>query len=113
MRAGSPILRCLLLLTRCASSLRNFNQNGPALHEELKATFLTRDRDEWVEKLEAAGVLVAPVQAPEEVVVDPQVAAALVDVPGTEGGRTLPSPVDFSEVIKAPLVANLLPDAAL
>ena len=85
---------------------------GPALHEELKATFMTRDRDEWVEKLEAAGVLVAPVQAPEEVVVDPQVAAALVDVPGTEGGRTLPSPVDFSEVI-TPHVANLLPDAAL
>lgn len=79
---------------------RRADVNGPVLHVELEAALMSRSRDEWVQILQDADVVCAPFQRPEEVVRDPQVQPAIVEIPAgayhNHPIATLPSPIDFS-----------------
>jgi len=78
-------------------SLRRADVNGPALHVELEAMVAQKPRDYWIQELQRCDVVCAPFQSPEEVVLDPQVTPALVEVPGyAVPVRTMPGPVDVS-----------------
>jgi crotonobetainyl-CoA:carnitine CoA-transferase CaiB-like acyl-CoA transferase len=72
----------------------------------LDEIFARRPLAEWGEILDRAGMWWAPVQTTEEVVADPQAAAAgaFVDVPLPDGSsaRMVASPVDFSDTRWAP-----------
>jgi len=72
----------------------------------LDEIFARRPLAEWGEVLDRAGMWWAPVQTTEEVVADPQAAAAgaFVDVPLPDGStaRMVASPVDFSDTRWAP-----------
>jgi crotonobetainyl-CoA:carnitine CoA-transferase CaiB-like acyl-CoA transferase len=76
-------------------------KNCAALVEILDAVFTTRPLAEWAPIFDRENVWWAPVQTTEELVADPQAAAAgaFVDVPEADGGRTrmVASPVDFSD----------------
>lgn len=92
------------------AALRREGANGEELFQAIQAAFKTKTQDEWAEAFQAADLVGARVQSPEEVVKDPQIVAALVDVPASpptndDGSardyahgvvRTVPSPVDFS-----------------
>jgi len=75
-------------------------QHGAELMRALDAIFATRTRDEWGRRFDDAGMWWAPVQTPEEVVVDPQAeaAGAFVEVPLPDGGsaRMIATPVEFT-----------------
>jgi crotonobetainyl-CoA:carnitine CoA-transferase CaiB-like acyl-CoA transferase len=81
-------------------------QNAAALVAELDAIFATHTREEWGRIFAAEEELWwAPVQSVEEVLADPQVAAAggLVEVPDAGSTTTFPAtPVDFSATPWAP-----------
>jgi crotonobetainyl-CoA:carnitine CoA-transferase CaiB-like acyl-CoA transferase len=83
------------------ATIRARRQHGGALVAELDRIFATRPLDEWGAILDDAGMWWAPVQTTEEVVRDPQAAAAgaFVDVPMPDGtsARMVATPVDFSE----------------
>jgi crotonobetainyl-CoA:carnitine CoA-transferase CaiB-like acyl-CoA transferase len=72
----------------------------------LDEIFATRSRDEWGAIFDAEGEMWwAPVQNLEEVLADPQVAAAggLLEVPDGEGTMLLPAtPADFEGTPSAP-----------
>ncbi len=72
-----------------------------AINAALARILGTRQRDDWLAELSAAGVPVAPVNSMEEAVSDPQVLARamIVDVAHPLGGsyRTLGNPVRLSE----------------
>jgi crotonobetainyl-CoA:carnitine CoA-transferase CaiB-like acyl-CoA transferase len=73
---------------------------------ELDRTFATRSLAAWAERFDREGVWWAPVQSLDELVQDPQAAAAgaFVDVPTREGGvqRAVASPVGFAGAAGAP-----------
>jgi crotonobetainyl-CoA:carnitine CoA-transferase CaiB-like acyl-CoA transferase len=73
---------------------------------ELDAAFATRPLAAWAERFDREGVWWAPVQSLDEVVRDPQAAAAgtFVDVPTRDGGseRAVASPVEFVGAPTAP-----------
>lgn len=76
-------------------------ENAAALIAILDQEFAKRPLAEWVERFDKADVWWAPVQAPEEVVRDPQAIAcgAFVDMPGPGGKgvvRSVAGPVRFS-----------------
>jgi crotonobetainyl-CoA:carnitine CoA-transferase CaiB-like acyl-CoA transferase len=75
--------------------------NCPELVALLDAVFATRALADWGAALDRAGMWWAPVQTTQDLVNDPQAAAAgvFVDVPVAEGGtaRMVASPVDFSD----------------
>lgn len=91
-------------------ALRREGANGEELYGIIQSAFRERTLDEWVAAFEAADLVGAKVQSPEEVVKDPQMVAALVDVPPSptlndDGStrsyshgtvRTVPSPIDFT-----------------
>jgi len=83
--------------------------NAGALIAMLDEIFATKTRDEWGAIFDAEEDLWwAPVQNLEEVLVDPQVAAAggLIEVPDGEGTTLLPAtPVDFEGMPAAPRCA--------
>jgi crotonobetainyl-CoA:carnitine CoA-transferase CaiB-like acyl-CoA transferase len=76
-------------------------QNLPALVEILAERFKQRNTEEWLTRLEAAGVPASPVLSIGEMLADPQVIARemVVEVEHSRLGptRTLGSPVKFSE----------------
>ena len=82
------------------------SQNAEVLIAELDAIFATRTRAEWGEVFDAEEDLWwAPVQSVDEVLADPQVAAAggLVEVPDDGGTTLLPAtPCDFDGTPWAP-----------
>ena len=88
------------------ATLRARRENCAELVALLDAIFATRPLAAWGPILDRAGMWWAPVQTTEEVVADPQAAAAgaFVDVPLPEGGsaRMVASPVDFSDTPWAP-----------
>ena len=73
---------------------------------ELDAAFVTRPLAEWAERFDREGVWWQPVQSLDEVVQDPQAAAAgvFVDAPTRDGGmqRAVASPVEFVGAPTAP-----------
>lgn len=74
--------------------------------------FAGAERRRWAEVLDAHGVWWAPVQGPEDLPEDPQVAAsgAFVDVPTPEGPAAMvASPIDFSDTTWS--VARRAPEA--
>ncbi len=80
------------------SDARERGRNCRELIAVLDGIFATRTRQEWGRLLDAEDVWWAPVQSPEEVLADPQVAAsgAFVEVPEEEATATMvSSPVDF------------------
>jgi crotonobetainyl-CoA:carnitine CoA-transferase CaiB-like acyl-CoA transferase len=93
-----------------SAALRREGANSEELFQAIQAAFKTKTQDEWAEAFQVADLVDARVQSPEEVVKDPQIVAALVDVPASpptndDGSardyahgvvRTVPSPVDFS-----------------
>jgi crotonobetainyl-CoA:carnitine CoA-transferase CaiB-like acyl-CoA transferase len=92
------------------ATMRARRENVRELVPLLDAIFATKTRDEWGAAFDAAGMWWAPVQTVNEVVDDPQAAAAgaWVDVPVAEGGtaRMVASPVDFSDTRWAPAGAS-------
>ncbi len=78
---------------------RERRRNCRDLIAELDAAFATRSRADWAERFDREGVWWAPVQSLDEVVRDPQAAAAgaFVDAPTPDGGtqREVASPVEF------------------
>lgn len=75
--------------------------NNAELTDLMVQTFAARPLVEWREALDRHGVWWAPVQSTDEVVADPQAAAAgaWVEVPDAAGGaptRGVATPVDFS-----------------
>jgi crotonobetainyl-CoA:carnitine CoA-transferase CaiB-like acyl-CoA transferase len=86
-------------------------KNCRHLIAELDAAFATETRDEWGRRLDRHDVWWAPVQTPDEVIVDPQFLAGggLVDVPDGDGTATMvATPVDFAGTPWAP--AGMSPD---
>lgn len=87
-------------------TMRARREHVEELIDLLDAIFTTRSLAEWIPIFDAAGLWWAPVQSANEVVDDPQAAAAgaWVDVPVAEGGtaRMVATPVDFSETTWAP-----------
>jgi len=87
-------------------SMRARRENVGALIDLLDEIFATRSLAEWMPIFDAAGLWWAPVQSANEVIDDPQAAAAgaWVDVPVAEGGtaRMVATPVDFSDTSWAP-----------
>jgi crotonobetainyl-CoA:carnitine CoA-transferase CaiB-like acyl-CoA transferase len=81
-------------------------QHCAELVELLDAVFTTRPLAEWARVFDREGVWWAPVQTTEELVADPQAAAAgvFVDVPldGDASARMIATPVDFSDTRWAP-----------
>jgi crotonobetainyl-CoA:carnitine CoA-transferase CaiB-like acyl-CoA transferase len=71
----------------------------------LDAAFATRPAAEWIERLEAVDVPVAPVHSPEELAADPLIAALGVLRPG-EDGRGLEVAFPVSGLGVAPAVAR-------
>jgi crotonobetainyl-CoA:carnitine CoA-transferase CaiB-like acyl-CoA transferase len=88
------------------ADIRARRVNCEELVRLLDAIFATRPLAEWGEILDRAGMWWAPVQTTEEVVADPQAAAAraFVDVPMPGGAiaRMVASPADFSDSQWAP-----------
>ena len=80
--------------------------NAPHLVVELDEIFATRSLDEWAQAFKAEPELFwAPIQSPDDLLADPQFAAAggLVDVPDGAGTATMvATPVDFSDTAWAP-----------
>jgi crotonobetainyl-CoA:carnitine CoA-transferase CaiB-like acyl-CoA transferase len=79
---------------------RGRRKNARDLVAALDAVFLARDRDEWAQRFDAAGVWWAPVNTTTEVLVDEQAiaAGAYVDVPegaGAASHRAVATPVVF------------------
>jgi crotonobetainyl-CoA:carnitine CoA-transferase CaiB-like acyl-CoA transferase len=83
------------------ADIRARRAHCPELVALLDAIFATRPLAEWGEIFDRAGMWWAAAQTTDEVVADPQVAAAgsFVEVPMPEGGtaRMVASPVDFSD----------------
>jgi crotonobetainyl-CoA:carnitine CoA-transferase CaiB-like acyl-CoA transferase len=80
-------------------------RNCGALVAELDAIFATETREEWGRRLDANDVWWAPVQTPDELIIDPQFLAGggLVDVPDGDGTTTMvATPVDFAGTPWAP-----------
>ena len=80
-------------------------KNCGDLIDELDAIFATETREEWGRRLDEHDVWWAPVQTPDEVVVDPQFVAGggLVEVPDGDGTATMvATPVDFAATPWAP-----------
>ena len=82
---------------------RDRRHHAAELIAELDALFATRTRDEWTATFDAHDVWWAPVNTPDDVIVDPQVLASggLVDVPGGAGAtkhRAVATPVSFPDV---------------
>jgi crotonobetainyl-CoA:carnitine CoA-transferase CaiB-like acyl-CoA transferase len=73
-------------------------RHSAALTALLDEAFVTRTREQWAEVLDESGMWWAPVQSTDEVLDDPQLAAAggFVEVPdGPATSTLLASPVDF------------------
>jgi formyl-CoA transferase/CoA:oxalate CoA-transferase len=70
-------------------------EHATHLRGELAAVFTTRERDDWVSALTAAGVAASPVNQPNEVLADPQVVHRGA-VRRSPGGLEAPMPVRFS-----------------
>ncbi len=87
-------------------SVRGRAVNNVELIENLDAIFITKTRDEWAEVFASEPELFwAPVNTPEDLIADPQFAAAggLVEVPdGAATSTMVASPVDFSGTPWAP-----------
>ena len=86
---------------------RGRRKNAQACVAMLDTEFAQRPADEWFARFDDAGVWWAPVQTPEEVLADPQAAAAgaLVNVPEGEGApahRAVASPITFSAADSGP-----------
>ncbi|MYG99512.1 MAG: CoA transferase [Acidimicrobiaceae bacterium] len=85
---------------------RGRRHNAASLVVELDEIFATKSLDEWAEIFAAEPELFwAPIQSPDDLLADPQFAAAggLVDVPdGTSTSTMVATPVDFSETAWAP-----------
>ena len=79
---------------------RGRRHNAAGLVTDLDEIFATKSLDEWVEIFAAEPELFwAPIQSPDDLLADPQFAAAggLVDVPdGTSTSTMVATPVDFS-----------------
>ncbi len=88
------------------ASARERRRNCSAVIAELDRAFATRPLREWAERFDREGVWWAPVQSLDEVVADPQAAAAgaFVDVPARDGGtqRMVASPVGFGDASTVP-----------
>jgi crotonobetainyl-CoA:carnitine CoA-transferase CaiB-like acyl-CoA transferase len=83
------------------SSAAARRENARGLMEILDAEFAKRPLAEWAERFDKVDVWWSPVQAPDEIIRDPQAIAckAFVDIPGPGGEgsvRTVASPVRFS-----------------
>ena len=85
---------------------RGRRHNAAGLVADLDEIFATKSLDEWAEIFAAEPELFwAPIQSPDDLLADPQFAAAggLVDVPdGTSTSTMVATPVDFSETAWAP-----------
>ena len=85
---------------------RGRRHNAAGLVADLDEIFATKSLDEWAEVFTAEPELFwAPIQSPDDLLADPQFAAAggLVDVPdGTSSSTMVATPVDFSETAWAP-----------
>jgi len=83
------------------NSIEARSRNGKELVAILDQAFATKTRDEWFKILKKAGCIYTPVQAPSEVVSDPQALANnyFVEVDHPERGKTKMTrfPWDFSE----------------
>jgi crotonobetainyl-CoA:carnitine CoA-transferase CaiB-like acyl-CoA transferase len=84
------------------ATARDRRHNGVELIALLDRTFATGTMDEWTTAFDAHDVWWAPVNRPEDVLVDPQAiaAGAFVDVPGGAGApehRAVASPVAFPD----------------
>ena len=88
------------------ATARGRRHNAAGLVVELDEIFATRSLDEWAEIFDAEPELFwAPIQSPDDLLADPQFAAAggLVDVPDGVGTSTMvATPVDFSATAWAP-----------
>ncbi len=89
------------------ATARARRHNAAALVAELDAIFASRPMDEWADAFAAESDLFwAPIQSPEELLADPQFAAAggLVEVPdGPSTTTMIATPVDFSATEWAPM----------
>jgi len=74
---------------------RGRRRNCGELIAMLDAVFATRTRQEWGKILDAEDVWWAPVQTTDEVLADPQVAAAGAFVEVPDGATMIASPLDF------------------
>ncbi|MDE0493804.1 MAG: CoA transferase [Acidimicrobiaceae bacterium] len=85
---------------------RGRRHNAAGLVADLDEIFATKSLDEWAEVFAAEPELFwAPIQSPDDLLADPQFAAAggLVDVPdGTSSSTMVATPVDFSGTAWAP-----------
>ncbi len=85
---------------------RGRRHNAAGLVADLDEIFATKSLDEWAEIFAAEPELFwAPIQSPNDLLADPQFAAAggLVDVPdGTSSSTMVATPVDFSGTAWAP-----------
>jgi crotonobetainyl-CoA:carnitine CoA-transferase CaiB-like acyl-CoA transferase len=79
------------------ATARDRRHNRVAFIQELDATFAERPLEEWARRFDECRVWWAPVQTPQQVVEDEQVATAgcFVDVTGEEF-KTVSGPVDFA-----------------
>lgn len=84
------------------ATARGRRRAGEELMALLDAAFARRSRDEWAERFDSCGVWWTPVNTVEDLLSDPQAAAAglFVDVPTTREGtdtteRSLATPADF------------------
>ncbi len=88
------------------ASVRERRRRCRELIAELDRAFATRPLAEWAVRFDGEGVWWAPVQSLDEVVRDPQAAAAgaFVDVPTRDGGtqRAVASPVGFADGATTP-----------
>lgn len=75
-----------------ADRLTTHGARGPVYREFLEALFVTKDRDTWVEELQAGSIPVCPVLMPEELPGSPQAAARghFLDVHCAQLGRPIP-----------------------
>ncbi len=85
---------------------RGRRHNAPSLVVELDEIFSTKPLDEWAEIFASEPDLFwAPIQSPDDLLADPQFAAAggLVEVPdGASTSMMVATPVDFSHTAWAP-----------
>jgi crotonobetainyl-CoA:carnitine CoA-transferase CaiB-like acyl-CoA transferase len=88
-------------------------RNRSKLMTLLNAIFLTRTSDEWLEKLEAAGVPAGPIYKMDEVFADPQVQHLGIAVPCHHDARgdiaIVGQPIDLSRT--PPRVLTMTPEA--
>jgi crotonobetainyl-CoA:carnitine CoA-transferase CaiB-like acyl-CoA transferase len=88
------------------ASLKARGENCAELVSTLDTIFSTRSLAEWGEIFDRVGMWWTTVQTTEEVIVDPQAAAAgafvQVPMPNGESARMVASPVDFSETAWEP-----------